>query len=137
MIIKSDILLALILPMDKHHVEALKLVDGYVGDVKVSPYSFIELDLLPKSGEIIVADTPAFYEALSVLLKYRMIGTYLLKPKYHSEASKLRNKHKTLIYFDSFHAGVAMVEDLELVSYDKVYEEISEVKFIRPEKPVK
>ncbi|MEX2751096.1 MAG: hypothetical protein Q6366_004330, partial [Candidatus Freyarchaeota archaeon] len=55
-IVETDILLALISREDKHHTEVVKLLDKFAGEIQLSPYSLIELDLLLKSGEIIVAE---------------------------------------------------------------------------------
>ena len=132
MLIETDILLALISSGDRHHADALKLVDNHLGEVKISPYTLIELDLLLKTGEIVVKDVSAFYNALSDLLKFRMIDTYPLKPEYHREAFKLRSKYGTLTYLDSLHAAVALVEGIEIVSYDREYANLNEVKYVHP-----
>ena len=51
---------------------------------------------------------------------------------YHGEAFGLREKHENLGYFDSLHAAVAMVESLELVSYDKEYRKIVNLSYQHP-----
>ena len=132
--IETDILLALISPKDRHHTDAVTLLDGLLGEVKISPYSLIELNLLLKSGEILVKDIPAFYDILSELLRYRRVSTFPVKPEYHREAFKLREKYKHLTYFDSLHAAVGIVENLELVSYDREYAELTELKYSHPDK---
>jgi len=109
------------------------LLDRLLGEVKISPYSLIELNLLLKSGEIIVKDIVAFYDILSELLKYRRIGTFPTKPEYHREAFKLREKYRFLTYFDSLHAAVGIIENLEMVSYDGRYAEIIELKYSNPD----
>jgi len=125
-------LLALISPEDRHHADVVRLLDGLLGEVKISPYSLIELNLLLKSGEIIVKKVTDFYDALSELLKYREISTFPTKPEYHREAFKLRKKYESLTYFDSLHAAVGIVENLEIVSYDRKYAEIIELKYSNP-----
>lgn len=112
----------------------IKLLDNFLGEVKISPYSLIELNLLLKSKKIIVKEVTAFYNALSDLLKYREISTFPIKPEYHREAFRLREKHKFLTYFDSLHAAVGIVESLEIVSYDKKYAKIAELKYSHPNK---
>ena len=102
--------------------------------MKISPYSLVELDLLLRSGEIIVKEVTAFYDALSDLFEYREIGTFSTKPKYHREAFVLRKRYENLTYFDSLHAAVGFVENLELVSYDKEYEKITELRYNHPDK---
>jgi len=112
----------------------IKLLDNFLGEVKISPYSLMELNLLLKSKKIIVKEVTAFYNALSDLLKYREISTFPIKPEYHCEAFRLREKHKFLTYFDSLHAAVGIVESLEIVSYDKKYAKIAELKYSHPNK---
>ena len=133
---ETDILLALISPEDKHHVEVKALLDALQGEMTISPYSLIELDLLLKSGEIIVRDVIAFYKALSDLFEYREMRTLTTKPEYHREAHGLRKKYEHLTYFDSLHASVGIVEDMELVSYDKEYAKVTELKYNYPDKYV-
>jgi len=100
---------------DRHHSDVMRLL----GEVKISPYSFIELNLLVKSKNIIVREVMAFYKALSDLLNYRAIRTFPIKPEYHGEAFRLREKYKFLTYFDSLHAALVIVENLEIISYDR------------------
>ena len=126
--------MALISPKDRHHADIVSLLDSLLGEVKISPYSLIELNLLLKSGEILVRDVTAFYETLSELLKYRRVTTFPTKPEYHREAFKLREKYKVLTYFDSLHAAVGIVENLEMVSYDREYAKITELKYSHPDK---
>ena len=134
MLIETDILLALISPGDRHHADVVRLLDRLLGEVKISPYSFIELNLLLKSKGIIVREVTAFYKALSDLLNYRAIRTFSIKPEYHSEAFRLREKYEFLTYFDSLHAAVGIVENLEIISYDNEYAKITELKYSHPDK---
>ena len=133
MLIETDILLALISPGDRHHSDAVRLLEKLLGEVKISPYSFIELNLLLKSKNIIVREVMAFYKALSDL-NYRAIRTFPIKPEYHGEAFRLREKYEFLTYFDSLHAAVGIVENLEIVSYNMKYEKITELKYSHPDK---
>ena len=131
--IETDMLLALISAGDRHHADAIRLLDEVLRDVAISPYSFMELDLLLKSKEIIVRDVPAFFEALGDLLEYRRIGTLPTKPEYHREAFRLGEEHGDLTYFDSLHAAVGIVEGMELVSYDRTYAKIARLRYSHPE----
>lgn len=114
----------------------IELLDMFQGEVRISPYSLIELDLLLKSGAIIVKDVAAFYDALRDLFEYREIGTFSMKPEYHREAHGLRKKYENLTYFDSLHASVGVFENLELASYDKEYAKANELKYNHPGKYV-
>ena len=102
------------------------------GEIISSPYSLIELDLLVKSDIITISDTEAFYSALNSLLKYRGIKTLSPKPTYHAKAFNLRKRYRRLTYFDSLHAGAAITEGLELISYDRIYANIDGLKYIPP-----
>ncbi|RLF97615.1 MAG: hypothetical protein DRN49_07275 [Thaumarchaeota archaeon] len=132
MLIETDILLALVSVEDKHHMEALKLVEKLEGKLVLSPYSLIELDLIIRSGRVLISDIPAFYQAISTFLDYRRIRRIPPKPIYHAEAYRLRQKHGELAYFDSLHAAVSITEKLEHISYDNVYERIKEVNYVHP-----
>jgi len=110
------------------------LLDRLLGDIKISPYSLIELDLLLKSGEIIVKEVTTFYDTLRGLFEYREMDTLPTKPEYHREAFVLRKKYENLTYFDSLHAAVGIVENLDLVSYDKEYVKVTELRYNHPGK---
>ena len=71
--------MALISPEDKHHAEVIKLLDELRGEVVMSPFSLIELDLLLRSGEIVVKEVEAFYDTLGDLLDFREVE--ILRPK--------------------------------------------------------
>ena len=134
--IETDVLLALISPEDKHHAEAIELLDKLRGEVAMSPFSLMELDLLLRSGEIVVKEVEAFYDALGDLFDFREVEILPTKPRYHGEAFGLRKRHENLKYFDSLHAAVAVVEDLELVSYDKEYEKVTGLNHSHPREHV-
>ncbi len=136
-LIETDILLALISPEDKHHVEIIKLLDNFVGELQLSPYSLMELDLLLKSGEIVITEIKTFYTMLSKVLRYRQIDLLLIKPTYHGEAWELREKYRGLTYFDGLHAAVGIIENLELLSYDKEYAKVKELTHISPKNKFK
>ena len=126
--------MALISPEDRNHANVVRLLDSLLGEVKISPYSLIELDLLLRSGEILVKEVTAFYDALNELLKYREVSTFPTKPEYHREAFKLREKYTSLTYFDSLHAAVGIVENLKMVSYDREYAKLTELEYSYPAK---
>ena len=47
----------------------------------------------------------------------------------------MREKYQ-LTYFDSLHASTAIVENETLISYDKTYRKIKELKYITPQKAI-
>ncbi len=133
-LIETDILLAVISAKDRHHSEVLELVDRLDGKLLLSPYSLLELDLIIKSGKILVSDVYALYQAISAFLEYRRIGVVPPKPIHHAEAYRLRQRHRELTYFDSLHAAVSITERLKHVSYDNIYEKIGEADYVHPSK---
>ena len=131
--IETDFLLALISAEDKHHGDVIELLDKLQGDISLSPHSLMELDLLLRSREIIVTNVEAFYDLLGELLNFREITTTSMKPKHYGVAFKLREKHDRLRYFDSLHAAFAIVEGLELLSYDKEYGNVTGLNHRHPD----
>lgn len=130
-LVETDIILALISEHDRHHNDVTELLEKRQSIV-LSPYSLTELDLLIKSGTIVISDIEAFYLALDSLLRYRRIETLPSKPAYHATGFDLRRRFRQLTYFDSLHAGVAIAEDLLLISYDKIYAKITGLKYSVP-----
>ena len=86
--------------------------------IVLSPYAFIELDLLIRSGIVVVKDYLMFWDKLSDVLKH--YGVEVIRPKsiHFSRAYELRTQYN-LTYFDSLHAATAIVEDLELISFNR------------------
>jgi len=103
MLVETDILLALISSEDRYYSEVARLLDRFLGETKISPYSLTELDLLLGSKEIIVKEVKTFYETLSDLLQYREMGLLPTRPEYRGEAHELRGRYERLGYFDSLH----------------------------------
>ena len=89
-----------------------------------------------RSGEIVVKKVKTFYSKLGELFEYRGIEMLSVKPVYHGEAHELRRRYGELTYFDSLHAAVGITENMELVSYDKIYAEIRELEYNHPGKYV-
>ena len=112
----------------------MKVIEKLEGNIILSPYSLMELDLIIRSGKILVSNIFSFHRSLPTLLDYRRVKLIPPKPSYHAEAYKLRQKYKELTYFDSLHAAVSVTEKLEHVSYDHVYEGVKEVNYVHPSK---
>ena len=128
-LIETDILLALISRTDRHHVCTVKFLES-LGGVKLSPYSLIEVDLLIESGNIKVK-LPDFYSALEEVFSYYMIENIPPKPSHFIKSREFRKEYG-LTYFDSLHAAVAFVENELLISYDKIYRDVKEIKYRSP-----
>lgn len=119
---------------DRHHNEAVKIIKN-IRPLKVSPYAFLELDLLIISGKIEVK-IPIFYEASEKTFSYYDIEVVKPSLKHLMKGWELREKYN-LTYFDSLHASTAVVENETLVSYDNKYSDIKELKYLRPEETLR
>jgi len=127
--IETDMLIALASKHDRHHNIAKNILMS-IKNIKLSPYSLIELDLLILSKTIIVKLSD-FYEALDDTLAYYGIFTLSPKPRHFSTAWILRKKYN-LTFFDSLHASTAIEENETLVSFDKKYTKVKELKYTNP-----
>ncbi len=128
-LIETDVLVALISREDKHHVETVELLKRLKG-VKLSPYSLIELELLISSG-VIVVKRPEFYESLSRALAYFNVKQLPPRPEHFRRAWALRRSYN-LSFFDSLHVATAIEDGEVLVSYDKRYKQVKELRYMRP-----
>lgn len=133
-LIETDVILALASSRDKHHSEAVRIVRS-VRPLKLSPYTLIELDLLIHSGKLEVK-TPEFYDGLDKTLSYYGIEIVKPSPKHFEKGWELREKHG-LTYFDSLHASTAITEKEVLVSYDRTYLNVRELRYLTPQEALK
>jgi len=133
-LIETDIILALASAGDKHHREAVEVVRS-IKPLRLSPYALVELDLLILSGRIEVR-IPEFYEGLANTLIYYGIEVVKPSPKHFEKAWKLRERYG-LTYFDSLHASTAIVENEVLVSYDRIYSNVKELRCITPQEALR
>ncbi|RLF23450.1 MAG: hypothetical protein DRN15_06415 [Thermoprotei archaeon] len=130
MLVETDMLIAAMDPEDPGHSIARKILAEH--RIALSPYALIEMDLLIKSGVIVVKDYIMFWRKLNSALEQYKIRIVKPRPLHFAKAHKLRTQHG-LTYFDSLHAAVALVEDLELVSFDeKAYSTIVGLKYRHP-----
>ena len=129
-LVETDVLVAAIDPEDPHHSEA-STVTSY-GNLALTPYNLLELDLLLKSGRIEVLDYEEFWHKISDLITFYRIKILSPNPIYHAEAARLRALYN-LSYFDSLHAATAIVENTSLISYDKkAYSKIRGLRYVHP-----
>ncbi len=127
--IETDILIALSSKTDKHHNEVKRLLEK-LKVIKLSPHSLTELDLLITSKNLIVK-SPDFYNALKAVFAYYGVSIMASRPNHFARAWTLRRKYG-LTFFDSLHAATAMEEDETLVSFDRKYMEVEELKYEHP-----
>ena len=129
-LLETDILVAAIDPEDPNHHVARRIIEE--GRVHLSPYALIELDLLIRSNIIKVRDYSKFWSKIEELLKRFKIRMVKVRPLHFIKAYELRRNYE-LTYFDSLHAATAIIESLELISFDaKAYSTIRGLKYKHP-----
>ncbi|RLE64048.1 MAG: hypothetical protein DRJ47_08575 [Thermoprotei archaeon] len=74
---------------------------------------------------------PDFYNALNITLMYYDVSTLTPHPSHLARAWMLRRKYN-LTFFDSLHAATAIEEDEPIVSYDKRYSDIKDLRYVDP-----
>ncbi len=131
MLLETDMILALIKPYDNHHNEALEFFEKYRGNIYLSPYTLIELDLLIKSKILRISDPILFFKILNDILEYYGVSIIRCRIEHFVEALRLRNTYN-LTYFDSLHAGTAIAENVMIVSYDDTYRGIKGLSYRYP-----
>lgn len=130
MLVETDVLVAALDPKDPNYHIAKRVFTRR--KIFLSPYALIELDLLIRSGNVIVRDYIAFWHKLNDALEQYGIRIATPTPLHLATAHKLREQYG-LTYFDSLHATIALAGNLELVSFDKgAYSKIPNLKYRHP-----
>ena len=127
-LIETDLLLALSSEEDRHHSEAIRVLE-VLGGAVLSPYSLVELALLQASGRIEV--TSEFFRILGDVLDYFRVRILPPSPSHMARALDL-GREFGLTFFDSLHAAAAIEEGEELVSFDPAYSRVRGLRLIRP-----
>jgi len=130
-IVELDMLIAFVNPADKLHIYADKLfkaiADGKLRNIRMSTSALLEYELVLRSRGYSEKDIREDLFAFKILVKeIPLTGDVIIK------ASELREKYG-LTYFDSLHAATAIVTDDLLISSDKDYEKVKDLKVIKPE----
>ena len=131
MLIETDILLAALNPADPANLPARKVLEQDA--VFLSPFSFLEVNLLTRARKLEIKNFDDFAKNLGSLLDANSILTLNDRPEYHSEARRLETEFK-LSFFDSLHGAVSKVQREVIVSFDRVYDKLSNegVKRLNP-----
>jgi predicted nucleic acid-binding protein len=140
-LIETDILYALMDVHDAHHKTAIKvfdLVKKKKMNICVNPLSLLELDLLIRSGDILIngkkaseQETKLWFDDLCIALKQHSIILESIECEDFAISAQLRSEHN-LSFFDSHYAAYAKRTKSGILSMDKVYDLISEVERIDP-----
>jgi predicted nucleic acid-binding protein len=133
-VLETDFLKALIDPLDRLHknaVEALRKVEE--GRWYVASSAFLELDLLLKKGGVSLEDRVDVFESLKPHMPVDIVCALSHQTLINAACLQIAYGFANF-YFDSLHLGTAMEHDRQIVSSDKSFESISEVKRIPLEK---
>jgi len=117
---------------DKLHSIAVelfeKIVSGKLVNVAIPASAYMEYELVLRSrgysNDTILSDIDAFR-------RLKNLGEIPTTSEIITKAIRLRRKHH-ITYFDSLHAASALSHDKTIISTDKVYKEIPELKAISP-----
>ena len=141
--IETDLLFAYLHEGDRHHEVATKVFEKIrKGEIKpasgVSDLSLIELEILLKSGVIKVRgrtptdrDIAEYFKELCEGLKIYAIPVNPTTCESIRLSAWIRAKYN-LSYYDSHYAAQAQLHDRQIISADKVYDKVVEIKRIEP-----
>lgn len=129
-VLETDFLKALVDPHDRFHdkaVKALKKVEE--GQWYVASSAFLEFDLLLKKAGASMEDRIDVFESLKPHVRSEVVCK--LNHQTVAIAGRLQKAYRfSNFYFDSLHLGTAMEHDGQIVSSDKSFDHIKEVKRI-------
>jgi len=133
---ETDFLKGIIDPQDKLHHSSMKALE----EIKkrrwhVASSAFIELDLLlKKNSGASIGDRIMIFQALKSEIPKETI--LAVSPQTLSQAALLQSKYHKIsrFYFDSIHLAIATGLDDEIVSSDKTFDQVEEIKRIPLEK---
>jgi PIN domain nuclease of toxin-antitoxin system len=133
-VLETDFLKGLVDASDrlhKHSVSALEKVmsDGWT----IASSSMLELDLLLKNANIPLPERHDTFESLKA--EFDVEAILPLSHAVLSQAALLQSKYSfPNFYFDSIHVSTAVLHDGDIVSSDREFDQITEVRRIPLEK---
>lgn len=143
-IIETDLLYAYLHEGDEHHEIAMRLFEKIRRlEVKPTPeisvLSLIELEILLKSGVVKVKgrtptdqDIAEYFEELCEGFRIYSIPINPITCESIRLSAWIRAKYN-LSYYDSHYAAQAQLRDQQIISADKVYDRVAEIKRIKPQ----
>ena len=140
-LIETDILYALMDVNDVHHKTALtifELVKKKKLNVCVDPVSLLELELLIRSGDILIDgkrasehETKLWFDDFCIALKQHGIILEAIDCEDFAISAHLRSEYK-LSFFDSHYAAHVKRTKGIIFSMDRAYDQISGIERIDP-----
>jgi len=133
-VLETDFLKALVDPQDRLHdkaVKALKKVEE--GMWCVASSAFLEFDLLLKKSGLSLESRIDVFESLKPHIPLEVVCK--LSHQTLTIAGRLQKAYGfSNFYFDSLHIGTAIEHDQQIVSSDKSFNDVKEVRRIPLEK---
>ena len=130
-VLEADFLKGIIDPQDRLHqacVNALKKIQERKWVVSSS--AFLELDLLLKQAGASLDERFEVFEALKIEIRADLIVG--VSPPVMSQAIRLQRRYRDIrdFYFDSIHLAIAIRHDGVIVSSDRAFDQVVEVRRI-------
>ena len=140
-LVETDILYALMDVNDAHHKTAIKIFDLVKKkklNIRVNPLSLLELELLIRSGDILIEgkkaseqETKLWFDDFCIALKQHGIILESIECEDFVIGAQLRSEHN-LSFFDSHYAAYVKRTKSRIISMDKVYDRISGIERTDP-----
>lgn len=130
-VVETDFLKGIIDPRDKLHGPSLKALTQVRRKLwRLASSALVELDLLLKDSGVSVNDRIAVFHALKSEIPEETVLT--ISHQTLLEAVLLQKKYRGIsrFYFDSIHIAVAIGLDNTIVSSDRTFDQVQEVKRI-------
>lgn len=133
-VLETDFLKALIDTSDNLHKASLKASAKLLGrEWAIASSSFLELDLLLKNAGISPEERREIFDSLKAEIHVETI--LLMSHEVLSVAAFLQLRYPLKnFYFDSIHLATAALHDGTIVSSDKEFDKLSEVRRVALEK---
>ena len=133
-VLETDFLKGLIDGSDRLHVHSVRALAKVISDGwTIASSSMLELDLLLKNTDISLAERHEIFESLRAELDVETVLP--LSHAVLSKAALLQNRYAfPKFYFDSLHVSTAILHDGDIVSSDREFDQIAEVRRIPLEK---
>jgi len=130
-VVETDFLKGIIDSRDRLHSSSMKaLLQVQKKSWHIASSAFIELDLLLKHSGISAKDRVKTFQALKSEIPREAILS--VSHQTLSEAALLQGRYHRIsyFYFDSIHLATAIELDREIVSSDKAFDQIEEIRRI-------
>jgi len=130
-VLETDFIKALIDPKDRLHSYSLKALEELKKpDWVIASSGFLELDLLLKHSRVSFDERYEIFESLKAEIPRDKIVAL-----YHESLSKaigIQRKYRRIkdFYFDSIHLAIAALHDGVIVSSDRAFDQVKEVRRI-------